>query len=315
MNTTRSTYNGTVEYTIVGHAPVRNDEKPAIVLLNRSPRMLRTEYIASLVDAGYHEIVSVELKDSAYSVEALSSEFPNARFVLLDDALDTGTQIAIAFSIVRSEHVLVLWTTIAPPQGIERAVTALTTSSVLCVAPLLRTDRGEVLPVQIVPALRRRSLKVLRIPVRGENAETLFPSDYIGLYHRDRFFDVGGFDSGIESPFWQLCDFGFRSYMWGYSIPVVSGFRVSYRTVPEPVDETVKPGYARFYARNLAGRVTDNRLTVPMLSAIPFAIRSGLGLFRTLRVFSAARSWIRTNDEKFKIDAKTLIDRWSVEHD
>lgn len=315
MSITRSIFDGNIEYTIVGHAPNTVVDKPAIVLLNRSPRMLRTDYIAALVDAGYREIVSVEQQANAYSVEALSGEFATIRFVLLRSELDVGTRIALAFSIVQSEHVLVLWSTIGPPQGIERAIAVLHHSSVACVAPLLRNDRGEALPVQVVPAITRRSLRVLRMPIRAEDTKTLFPSDYVGLYHRARFFEIGGFDRGIETAFWQLTDFGFRSYMWGYSIPVVSGFRVSYRTVPEPVDETVKPGYARFYARNLACRMSDEGMSVPRFGAIPFAFRSGLGLIRTIRVFNEAREWVSRYRDRFRIDARTMIDSWSIDDD
>lgn len=277
--------------------------------------MLRTEYIATLIDAGYREIVSVEHKEHAYSVEALSAEFPGTRFILLDDDIDIGTRVAIAFSVIKAETALVLWSTVAPPQGLDRAVHALKTTSAICVAPLLRTDRGEALPVQVVPALRRRVLRVLRIPVRGDDVRTLFPTDYVGLYDRGRFLECGGFDRSIETPFWQLTDFGFRVYLWGYTIPVVSGFRASYRTLPEPVDETVKPGYARFYARNLAARFTTQGVVLPKRAAVPFALRSGLGLFKTIRVFSDARRWIDAHREKFKMDARTLIESWSVEHD
>jgi len=315
MSTIRSTYNNEIGYTVVGDAPARSEDKPALVLLNRSPRMLRTEYIAALADAGYGEIVSVEYKEHAYSVESLSSEFPGIRFVLLDDRIDVGTHIAIAFSLIKADIVLVLWSTIAPPQGVERAIKRLKAETAVCVAPLLRTDRGETLPVQVVPALRRRSLRVLRIPVRGEDARTLFPSDYVGLYHRTRFFECGGFDRSIETPYWQLTDFGFRSYLWGYEIPIASGFRASYRSLPEPVDETVKVGYARFYARNLAPRTTSEGLAVPPFAAIPFAIRSGLGLIRTARIFMDAGKWVVAHRDRFKMDARTLIERWSVEHD
>lgn len=276
--------------------------------------MLRSEYIKALVDAGYREIVSVEYKTHAYSVESLSSEFPGIRFILLDDDIDIGTRISIAFSVIKSENVLVLWSTVSPPQGVERAVGALGNKSVVCVAPLLRTDRGEALPVQVVPALRRRSLRVLRIPVRGDDARTLFPTDYVGLYDRERFIDCGGFDHRIETPFWQLTDFGFRTYLWGYTIPVISGFRASYRSLPDPVDETVKPGYARFYARNLAARSTAQGFVLPRRAAIPFALRSGLGLIRTFRIFAEAQRWVDINRDRFKTDARTLIESWSVDH-
>ena len=96
MSTTRLTFDGEVDYTVVGHGPARTDDTPAVVLLNRSSRLLRRDHIAALVADGFLEIVSVELQENAFSVEALSTEFPHVRFALVSRRIDIGTQIALA---------------------------------------------------------------------------------------------------------------------------------------------------------------------------------------------------------------------------
>ena len=153
---------------------------------------------------------------------------------------------------------------------------------------------------------------MIRVPLRGDRTNTLFPDDYVGLYDRGRFLDLGGYDREIGSAFWQLMDFGFRIYLWGYSIPVLPGFRMGYRTLPDPVDETVKPGYARFYAKNLVGRMTERGYSIPGFRAFPFAVRSRLGLVRTMRIFSAVRPWLESRRDRFIQDARMMIHEWSV---
>ncbi len=313
MNTTRLTFDHQIEYTIVGDVPTDPGDKPAIVLLNRSPRMFRSEYLSALMAAGFREIISVEPGENAYSVESLAGEFPYVRFLLVSEEIDTGTQIALAFANTGATSAIVTWSTIGPPVGTERAKMRLEEEGVVCVAPLLRNERGEALPVRITPMLSKRMLRVMRLSIRGDTTCTLFLDDYVGLYNIARFRESGGFDRQIPGPFWQLADFGFRTYLWGSRIPIVTGFKMDYQTLPNPVDETAKSGYARFYARNLAVRVNDREVGIPTMAAIGFALRSGFGVLRTIRVFSAAKKWIEENRERFMMDARKLIDQWENE--
>jgi hypothetical protein len=303
------------EYTVVGHAPSSASDRPAIVLLNRTSRLLRQEFIADLIQNGYTEIVSVERKEHAYSVESLSTAYPGIRFVLTDQRVDVGTRINIAFSIVRSDEALVLWSSMGVPMGVERALEMLRSRNTICVVPLLRNERNEPLPSVSIPVLHRRNLKIVRAPLRGKTLDTLYPSDHVGLYNRARYASFEGYDGAIDDPYWQLLDFGFRAYLWGYSIPATPTFRIDYETAPPPVDETVKPGYARFYAKNLAGRMTASGIAVAQRRALPFAYRSRFGILRALRVFSEAKRWIDEHQDRFTCDAKTVVERWSAYDD
>lgn len=317
MSTTSLTPDGSrPSYTIVGQrgAP-KITTMPAVILLNRSSRLLRRDYIAAIVNEGYTDVISVELRENSYSVESLSTEFPQVRFLLLDTPLNEGARINLAMSLTNAETVLVMWSTMELPGGITRALDQIRNMKrVICLAPALRGERGEALPVVQVPAMQRRSLRIMTLPIRGTAVDTLFPFDYIGLYHRKRFLQLGMFDEEIQRPHWQKLDFGFRCAMWGESIRTEPTFRMSYRSMPDPEDQTAAQGYARFFARNLAVRLRDTGPSVTRLQAIPFAFRAQWGIVEAIRTFSEAARWVEDNRERFSRDAGTVVREWSMDH-
>ena len=302
-------------YTIVGPArPETPTEGDGIVLLSRSSRLLRRELIRDIVAAGFREVISVEAQQHSYTVESLTREFPQVRFILLNRELNIGSRINLAMEHATTNSVLVMWSTMETPVGLERARRQLAADRVPCVVPLLRGERGEALPTVQAPALHRKALRVLALPLRGDHVETLTPFDFVALYDRRRFLAQGGFDEEIENAFWQKLDFGFRTYLWGGHIYALSSFRMNYRSMPEPEDQTGDRGYARFYAKNLAVRLADGVGRIPTLQAFGFAVRSGLGVSRTVRLFRGARNWVRDNRERFVRDPRSVVEEWSVDH-
>lgn len=315
MSTTPLTPDSDSPYTIVGKRnPDTAGSGPGVILLNRSSRLVRRDYIAEIVAAGFSDILSVESRQDSFSVEALSSEFPTVRFLLLERPLSIGGRINLAMNLISAEQVLVMWSTMELPTGTTRAVESLVGGDLVIVAPALRGERGEALPVVQTPALQRRALRILSLPTRGTPVETLFPFDYVGLYHRRRFMQSGLYNEQIERPFWQKMDFGFRLAMWGARIGVDPTFRMSYRSMPEPEDQTATGGYSRFYARNLAVRIPERGAVVPLLQALPFSLRGRRNLVETYRVFRDASRWVEENRERFLRDARTVIAEWSVDH-
>ncbi len=314
MNTTRSTPEVDDRFTIVGSP--RRPRRPGsvgVLLLNRSSRLLRRTLIQELVDKGYKEIVSVEPQEHSYTVEALVQEFPQVRFLLLTRELNVGAQINLGMQHMDADYALVVWSTMEPPSGLERALPAMGERTVI-VAPQLRGERGEVLPVLQAPAMQKRSLHVLSLPLRNDRSATLFPFDFVGLYNRTLFLRFDGYDEDIHNPFWQKLDFGFRTYLWGGEIVALSVFRASYQTMPEPEDRTSDRSYARFFVKNLAVRVTEDGAQIPKAHFLSFAIRSGLGISRSVTVFRAVRRWLYLHRHRFVADPRTMVEQWSVDH-
>lgn len=317
MSTTHSTPDNYPSHTVVGSPPSRDGASPtntAIVLLNRSSRLLRRELLSELVDAGFREIVTVEAVDRSFTVESLSREFPHVRFILVDDEINPGESINLAVEYLQASYFFVLWSTMSVPTGVQRGIEAFDRRRV-CVAPILRGERSEALPTAEAPALHRRGLRILPLPVRGDGSPTIFPFDYVALYGTQRFRDLGGYDSKIAHPFWQKLDFGFRIHIAGGDIPIVPTVRISYKSMPEPEDQTIDTSYARFYAKNLAVRVGPQGGTIPFGAVFSFALRSRMGLFASLQVFREVRQWLIHGAQAMNIDPRDVVEGWSVEHE
>ena len=126
MSTIRSTRDNEPAHTVVGRTPpaAKSGEPslPAVVLLNRSSRLLRRELLVELVEAGYREIVSVEPSERSYTVESLTREFEQVRFILIDQSVNTGEAINLAVTYLHAEYMVVIWSTMDVPQGVERAL-------------------------------------------------------------------------------------------------------------------------------------------------------------------------------------------------
>lgn len=315
MSTTRSTPECDLPYTLVGRRSVAPDTtRPGLILLNRSSRLVRRDYIAAVAGEEFSDVISVELRDNSYTVESLSREFPRVRFLLLNEPVSIGARINMAMRIMNTDTVLVMWSTMDPPGSLARALEAMGRTAIVALTPALRNERGESLPVVQVPALQRRQLRVMTLPIRGRAVDTLFPFDYVGLYDRRRFAAAGMFDEQIWHPFWQKLDLGFRVALWGERIRVEPTFRMTYRSMPDPEDQTAAEGYERFYARNLAIRIREGGAEVPLLHALPFALRSRKSIPEALRVFRDASRWVGENRERFLHDARTVVKEWSVDH-
>ena len=83
----------------------------------------------------------------------------------------------------------------------------------------------ENLPVQMVPALKGSSFQVEPMPCFRDSLPTVYPFDFTGIYNRDKFIRMGGFDHAIANPYWQNLDFGF-------SLPPVGRAHPPFKRVP-----------------------------------------------------------------------------------
>lgn len=302
------------DHTIVGTQAASQSDRPTVVLLNRSSRLLRRELFTELHAAGFTDILSIELQANSYSVEPITRAFSGVRCILTPAPMPIGDQIQLAARYALQDQMLVMWSTMAIPVGVDRAMERLRRQEVLAVAPAIRGDRGELLPTLQVPAFDRRTLRLLTLPIRADGGETIAPFDWVALYDRTKLEALGGFDHEIEHPFWQRLDLCFRAHMFGFRIPIVPVFRATYNTMPPAEDQTGDRGYARFFARNLAVRVGEEGGHLPRMQAVHFALRSNLGIFDTIRTFRDAREWILANRHRFVIDPRDLVDKWSIDY-
>ena len=332
MNTIPTTFNGIhPPYTAVGGASRKASTGLSAVILNRGGKFSRFTLFEELAKAGFDYILSMEGSSNRYDIEALSGNFPFVRFVLLKEPVSPGEEINIAANEVSSPLFFVLWNDlkILRSGGAERMAERLILSSAaqtqsgdtavhykrLCTAPLIQNAYFETLPTLIAPAFiaeKRASnfITTLQFVPHKEGLQSLYPFDGIGIYDRERFIRLGGFDPCIKSFYWQLVDFGFRSRLWGEDIATTQLVKLSYQwDVPEK-DSSAGDSYKRFFLKNLAPVFRHDYAHIPLRSFLGYIRKMGGELFTAWEEFSAARKWVEINRYRFKSDARSIVEQW-----
>lgn len=307
-------------YTAVGGTVRAASSGLTAVLLNRGGRYLRRSVFQDFEKAGFDYVVSVEGPRESYDVEELSLRYPFVKFLLLKDQVTVGEQINLAASETSTPLFLVLWNDVRfiRSGGAERIAERLLSDpgadggGRLCTVPLVQNGRFEPLPTLVSPAFFRGSVKTIPFAGAREGLPSLYPFDAVGIYGRDRFIRLGGFDGTIASAHWQLMDFGFRAQLWGESIRSTQLVKVMYEGELPPEDATVDSGYTRFYLKNLAPLFRGDSAHLPFRRFLSYYLRAGLGPFEAWDSFSEARAWVETNKYRFRCDARKITELWEA---
>ena len=313
MSTTHSTPDA--PYTIVGSKPSapRGKHGASAVLLNREARIGRAEALVALRSAGIQDIISVEGPAPHYEIERLSAELPGSRFLLLSRETSTGEQVNLSLNECLNRNVLVIWNTQRVHAIPTDAAQTMQQRELLCVVPTFRTEKAEAIPTLYAPAFYNRLLRLVPSQPLKDNAPTLFPHNYCGIYDRKRFRLVGGYDPAIPNGYWQKLDFGFRSWMWGERISGLRGFEVRMVRDTPPEDATVDESYALFHLKNLAIRFSRDCGKLPTGRFWAFLAHGRRGLSGSIRTFARVRGWVRDNRYRFQQDARRVTELWEVD--
>jgi hypothetical protein len=327
MNTIPSTFNNTVSsYTVVGGFERAASTGLSAVLLNREGRYPRRTLFQELEKTGFDYIISIEGVKERYDVEELSARFPFVRFILLKEPISLGEQINLAVSELSSPLFFVLWNDlrILHSGGAGRMADRLYCSTEdirsgnrgpnkrLCTTPVIQNSQFETLPTLIAPALYRGTVKPVFFATQREGTQTIFPFDGVGIYDRDRFIKLGGFDGTLRSPHWQLMDFGFRAHLWGEDIRSTQYVRLSYNGEIPLTDSSADESHRRFYLKNLAPVFHGDGAEIPFRRFLPYFFRSGKDPFLAWSDFAGGRAWAKTNRYRFRKDARSLIELWEM---
>jgi len=325
MSTIRTTFNDTLpSYTVVGGAERKASTGLSAVILNRGGRHLRFSLFEELDKIGFDYVLSMESSFSHYDLDGLSQSFPSVRFILLKEPVSPGEEINLAAAELSSPLFFVFWNDlrILRGGGAERMAERLFAGGPenrgrykrLCTVPLIQDERSESLPTLIVPMLlpeKKQKLSIKTIPSvpMEEGLPSLYPFDGIGIYDRERFIRLGGFDPSINSFYWQLMDFGFRSSLWGEEIAATRLIKLSYEGSVPREDTTPGEGWRHFFLKNLAPVFRRDYAHLP-LARFPAYLRRRGEPFTAWKEFSSAREWVRTNRYRFISDARTVTERF-----
>jgi hypothetical protein len=327
MNTIPTTFNETLpSYTVVGGRERRGSTGLSVVLLNRGGHIHRKTLFQELEKKGFDFVVSIEGDREHYDVEELSDAFPFVRFILFSGGISPGEQINLAASELSSPLFFVLWNDIKilskgpsllmaerlyrSQEEWKKSGSGGNPLKRLCTVPLIQNPRFETLPTLISPAVFRNTVKtIFSIPQR-EGHLSLYPFDGIGIYDRDRFMRLGGFDGLLKNFHWQLMDFGFRSYLWGEEIASTQLVKLAYNGETPPEDKTPEESYRRFYLKNLAPVFREDHAHLPLRRFPAYLFRSGEDPLSAWENFAAGRRWVTMNRSRFVCDARIITARW-----
>ena len=328
MNTIPTTFSDSLpSYTAVGGTERLSSTGLSAVVLNRGGRQQRYSLFDELGKSGFDYVLSMEGSASRYDLEALSGDFPFVRFILLKEDVSPGEEINLAALELSSPLFFVIWNDsrilrggvagrIAERlQNYTQGGESTFTYKRICTVPLIQNGRAETMPTLITPVLiseKPSTLSIKTIPSYpgSEGLQSLYPFDGVGIYDRERFVRLGGFDSSIKSFRWQLMDFGFRCSLWGEKIESTQLVKIAYEGDIPQEDGTAESGFKRFSLKNLAPVFRGDYAHIPLRRFLWYWRKMGSGLTEAWKEFSAARLWVEINRYRFCSDARTIVERW-----
>jgi hypothetical protein len=327
MNTIPTIFNESPpSYTAVGGNERYASTGLSAVILNRPGRYSRRHFFQELEKTGFDYVISMELSSERYDIEELTGSFPFVRFILPHTKFNLGQQINIAASELDSPLFFVLWNDLKPVAGgtARRMAERLAVGQDddkndgqkagmykrLCTVPVIQNSRFETLPTLSAPAIIKKRVGSILFTPNGEGLPSLYPFDGIGIYDRERFIRIGGYDNTLRSAHWQLMDFGFRSHLWGEEICSSPQLKLSYDGSGTSEDNTADESYRRFYFKNLAPVFRGDYAHLPLRSFIRFMFSHHADPFAAWEDFSESRRWVKTNRFRWRCNVGTLAGRW-----
>jgi hypothetical protein len=283
-----------------------------VLILSRLGRLYKEDFLEELGSLDRADVLCVEGPGRTYDLEARARKFPTVRFLLLEEDVTVGEKINLGVEESASPYVFVVWSDMRIPRstiGVE-LMERLGSAVELCRVPLLKSGKGDIIPSLQVPGFLGKELKVVPWKTVTEGSRSLFPFDYCGIYDRERFVLLGGYDAEILSPYWQKMDFGFRSCLWGEKIIYDPSIALSY-LVEIPSDNTTPDaGYKPFYLKNLAVRHRRGGAVLPWLRFPAYMVRSDTGPLYAWKEFRAAGRWVRRHRHRYVMDGRALVTNW-----
>lgn len=287
----------------------------SVVLINSLGSHLRLQVLDNLVKIGFKSIVSIEPGPNNYNIEEFVSRFPCVRFIIPLEAVTDGELINIGIGESSADYVLVvrdslrITPAILTPNLAEKTIAS--AEDIFCIVPRLLSSDRQGLPIRFVPFAEKGKFRIETESAITDGIHTLYPFDYIGLYNKQKFMQLGGFDYTIISPFWQNLDLAFRAWLWGEKINISTVFQMEYSQEIPVEDRSPNFSSLRFYLKNLMPKFKSDYGYVPFTSFASYLFSSNCGFFETNHQFSEAKRWVKKNKYRFKMDATELIKNWN----
>jgi len=306
-----------VPYTVVWEKKYDNaDRSPhvTILLLNRGGKFHKEELLTDLSTYKFAEIIYIEGPDISYEIDPLLKKFPRVKFILLKGNISTGEKINLGISESGSVFTFVLWSNMKLAQSsfTRDIMEDMGKKSHLCIVPFILNSKHEPVPTIQVPGYMKGNVKVMPWHGIKDSCKSLFPFDYCGIYHKERFMNLGGFDPEIANPYWQKIDFGFRAFLWGEEIQLSKNVHIHYIGDVHSEDVTPDEHYKRFYLKNIYVKFKNGSGYIPYYKFLHYLFHSDTGPFTSWKEFNQVKQWVHAQSGCFKNNAQNLIAQWEV---
>lgn len=315
MNTIPVTFNEKpIQRTILG-GNVQNSKiriNLSVILLSRSGSTFRTNNLEALQNFGFKQIISVEAPGINYNLEDLSQRFPQVRFIVPHYEITAGEMINLGMGEITEGYVLVLWDNMSFSTKLltEKLVQRFIDDEKLCYVPFLANQQLQQIPIRMVPYVNKNNFATIAEILAPDNSATMYAFDFVGVYEKHKFIQLGGFDPTITSPYWQNLDFSLRAWLWGEEIRIVPLLRLQYDGFVPTEDITSNASQLRFFIKNIAPKFSLDHSYIPKIQFFSFHRHSKLSFTDALTEFKEGRRWVEQNKYRYKIDAIHLVENW-----
>lgn len=313
MNTIPLTFKQ-IDRTIVGGTQENDAARfdAAAILLNTRGCHLVPKIYSSLIKAGFKNIISVEPVRENYNIESMALQFPSVKFMVPKVEATSGALINMAVCEITSSYFLVLRDNLNINERIllPNLFSNLTDKGIYCIIPRLLTKNGEQVPIWTKPEAHGGHFNIVKSTKVQNDAPTLMARNFIALYNRKSFLELGGFDQAILNEYYQSADLALRSWLWGHESRLSTSFFINYEDLPKVEDTTRDFSYLRFYLKNIVPSYRIDHAHISLSSFFPFFTRSSCGIVQAAKLFFAAKEWVAKNKYRFKTDLQNLIENW-----
>jgi hypothetical protein len=291
-------------YTVLDDtAPRTLDNAIAIAILPRGNNPFFSHLVEELARIGSQEMI---LFNTRYNQVPYHKHL---RHIWVPPTISTGEMVNIAITESHSQYVFIVYSDqhfIASDVS-SHVFLRIEERNDLCTIPQLFAHDGSKLPMFSAPAFDHQGFRVIRRLYDGQRDVRIFSAlDYAGIYHRNRFMQLGGYDTSITNSYWQKNDFAFRAAMWGERIVLNPALNLHY-TEKMPIDDESFDISSRIFAlKSLAVKLGRNGAYIP-LSRFMWLIHSK----HPWHTFQQIRQWIWENRFHFQQNAGAVVDQWN----
>lgn len=289
----------------------------AVILLNKTGSQFHIQMLENLVRAGFSSIISFEPNKDNVNIAENAKRFPTVKFIVPLEDVTAGDMINIGMSEVSASYVLVLRDSLYIPSLIltPNLAERLVKSEAYCIVPRLFNADKQSVAARSTPVAEKNKLWFEMTHIVPTDTATAYPFDYIGLYNRKKFLQLGGFDYTIVSPHYQNADLSLRAWLWGEKILMTPSFQMNYAEAAPIENITADVTYLHFYLKNMMPVFRTDHAEINKLSFFRFFRNSSCGFFEARKFFKDAVKWTYKNRFRFKTDMEHLIENWNRENE